>query len=230
MWDWEYHWQKCFNNCWWSPEWQICDWSLQVNIFKSYLLTRNTFGRVYMALSRSDHFDCWWKLAYNSQTVCVRPGAEHQPCTTPQSNPIQLPPTLWWQPSNFAAKKLRHTFELIWRAHVLSKQPKRGIFEKNIQNGFKMATQSCDLHFDNEKLFRATTGTNPESLIFLHTSILELQPSLVTPLGCGMWAIRRLIYSIIPCIRPPFDAQKLMPKMGGGLIHEELTFLYQSKE
>ncbi len=31
-------------------------------------------------------------------------------------------------------------------------------------------------------------------------------------------------YRKIPRITPPFDAQKLMPKMGGGLIHEDLTF------
>ncbi len=31
-------------------------------------------------------------------------------------------------------------------------------------------------------------------------------------------------YRKIPRIRPLFDAQKSMPKMGGGLIHEDLTF------
>ncbi len=34
----------------------------------------------------------------------------------------------------------------------------------------------------------------------------------------------RGIYCKIPCIRPPFDAKKLMPKKGGGLIHEDWTF------
>ncbi len=34
----------------------------------------------------------------------------------------------------------------------------------------------------------------------------------------------RVKYRKIPRIRPPFDAQKLMPKMGGGLIREDLTF------
>ncbi len=32
------------------------------------------------------------------------------------------------------------------------------------------------------------------------------------------------MYRKIPRIRPPFDALKLMPKMGGGLIREDLTF------
>ncbi len=32
------------------------------------------------------------------------------------------------------------------------------------------------------------------------------------------------LYRKIPRIRPPFDAQKFMPKMGGGLICEDLTF------
>ncbi len=36
-------------------------------------------------------------------------------------------------------------------------------------------------------------------------------------------------YRKLPHIRPPFDAQKLMPKMGGGLIHEDLTFCIKVK-
>ncbi len=38
------------------------------------------------------------------------------------------------------------------------------------------------------------------------------------------------IYRKIPRIRPPFDAQKLMPKMGGGLICEGLKFYMKVKE
>ncbi len=33
----------------------------------------------------------------------------------------------------------------------------------------------------------------------------------------------------IPRIRPPFDAQKLMPKIGGSLICEDLTFCVKVK-
>ncbi len=36
-------------------------------------------------------------------------------------------------------------------------------------------------------------------------------------------------YRKIPRIRPPFDAQKLITKMGGGLIHEDLTFCIKVK-
>ncbi len=36
------------------------------------------------------------------------------------------------------------------------------------------------------------------------------------------WGIYK--YRKIPRIRPPFDAQKMVPKIGGGLIHEDLTF------
>ncbi len=40
----------------------------------------------------------------------------------------------------------------------------------------------------------------------------------------GTLDTRFVRYRIIPHIRPPFDAPKLMPKRGGGLIHEDLTF------
>ncbi len=41
----------------------------------------------------------------------------------------------------------------------------------------------------------------------------------------------RFIYHKIQCIRHPFDAQNffLMPKLGGGLIHEDLTFYIKVK-
>ncbi len=32
------------------------------------------------------------------------------------------------------------------------------------------------------------------------------------------------VYCKIPRIRPPFDAQIFMPKLGGCLVHEDLTF------
>ena len=35
---------------------------------------------------------------------------------------------------------------------------------------------------------------------------------------------RMHMYRKIPRITPPFDAKKLTPKRGGGLIHEDLTF------
>ncbi len=42
-------------------------------------------------------------------------------------------------------------------------------------------------------------------------------------------ALGPLTYRKIPRIRPPFDAQKFMPNLGGGLIREDLTFYIKIK-
>ncbi len=52
------------------------------------------------------------------------------------------------------------------------KASKKGIFFGKYP---KMTAKSCDLLSDNKKLFRVTTGKNPESLNTLYASIPKLQ-------------------------------------------------------
>ncbi len=67
-----------------------------------------------------------------------------------------------------------------------------------------------------------------EALGTLHASRgVALDESMDIVLSLGVF--REAKYRNIPRIRPPFDAQKSMPKIGGGLLRKDLTFYIKVK-